>query len=542
MSPRRITFPLVAAALAAAALPTAASAKGGFADGVAAAEVTQGSAVLWTRATRPGKLKLEVSRDKKLRRGVKRFSLNARRASDLTVQREVEKLKAGKRYYYRFRQGGGRSEIGTFKTAPKPKQKATVEFAWTGDADPVKAPGSDKLNFAPFGVYSRMAAEGNDFNVNLGDTIYSDTDSEFEFTDPLALSVDAKRAKYRTMLSERSLRRIRAAAGMYNHWDDHEFLNDFARSQTDYPTASGTQPGQPKRIQKVDGEKLYRDGAKAFREYMPVTYSKKDGIYRTMRWGKNLEVFFLDQRSFRDAGADDGGVCDNPPGSGIRDLAPMAPQRIRNTFSLLVPSLASPPPPACVARIRDPQRTYLGSRQYAAFTKAIKRSDATFKVVMNELPIQTFYADPYDRWEGYEAERNKLLAYLKANVKNVIFLTADVHANLINDARLKTLEDGGPVDSGIMDITAGPAGTDTFADDLNDETGNPQAADLANAAFFRKPPPDGPGIQCSQLRTDSYGQVKVTSKKLTVKLIDENGKPVKDPDGKTCGPYTIKKK
>ena len=24
---------------------------------------------------------------------------------------------------------------------------------------------------------------------------------------------------------------------------------------------------------------------------------------------------------------------------------------------------------------------------------------------MNELPIQQFYANPYDRWEGYEAER-----------------------------------------------------------------------------------------------------------------------------------------
>ena len=59
-------------------------------------------------------------------------------------------------------------------------------------------------------------------------------------------------------------------------------------------------------------------------------------------------------------------------------------------------------------------RTYgvelsLGAQQYAAFTKAIKASTATWKVVVNEVPIQQYYALPYDRWEGYEAEREKLL-------------------------------------------------------------------------------------------------------------------------------------
>jgi phosphodiesterase/alkaline phosphatase D-like protein len=291
----------------------------------------------------------------------------------------------------------------------------------------------------------------------------------------------------------------------------------------------------------VNGRKLYRDSVKAFREYMPVTYSSRNGIYRTMRWGKNLELFFLDERSFRDAGADDEGTCDNPPGSGERDFAPTAPQRIRNLFSALLPSLATPPPPGCLERIRDPQRDYLGDRQYRAFTRAVKASDATFKVVMNELPIQQYYVDPYDRWEGYEAERLRLIEYLRDNAENVVFLTADVHANLVNDVRLKTLEEGGPVNSGITEITTGPSGTDTFEDDINDETGNEQTGDLANDLFLRKQPPDGPGIRCSNLETDSYGQVSVTRNKLTVRLIDETGKPVRDPDGKVCGPYTIEK-
>ena len=403
-------------------------------------------------------------------------------------------------------------------------------------------PGTNSLLHAPFPVFARMRREGNAFNINLGDTIYSDTDSPFDRTDPLAISVAQKRQKYRDMLSAPTFRKLRASGAMFNHWDDHEFLNDFAIDQTSYPTRQGTAVGQPGRVVTVDGHKLYRDGVKAFREYMPVRYSTANGIYRSVRWGRNLELFFLDERSFRSAGADDAGVCDNPAGSGNRDLAPTAPQRIRALFAFIVPALAASPPPACVARINDPSRTYLGARQLARFTGAIKRSKATFKVIVNELPIQQFYADPYDRWEGYEPERQKVIAFLRDNVKNVVFLSTDVHANLVNDVRLKTLEDGGPVASGILEVTTGPSGTDTFKADLNDESGNPRAGDLVNAAFFTRPPPDGPGIQCSQLDTFSYGEVTVTGKRLSIALKDGKGGTVKGADGTNCGPYLVERR
>jgi alkaline phosphatase D len=531
-------LPLVFAIAALAALPATAAAKG-FSNGVAAAEVRPTSALVWTRADKTGPVRLEVSRSKSFRGATVRTPLIARAGTDRTVQARITKLRPGSRYYYRFRQGSNRSERGVFKTAPRPGANARVRFAWTGDSDPVKSPYGTGLFFGTFGVFERMRREGNDFNVNLGDTIYSDTDSSQEYTDPIALTVAQKRAKYRAILEAATLRRLRAGAGMYNHWDDHEFLNDFAIGQTQYPTRSGTQPGQPPRVITVDGRKLYRDGVKAFREYMPVSYSKRAGIYRSFRWGRNLEVFFLDERSFRDNGADAGPECNNPPGSGSRDFAPTAPQRIRNLFALLIPSLGRPVAPECLAKINDASRTLLGKRQYTAFTKAIKRSTAKWKVVMNELPIQQYYVDPYDRWEGYAAERERLITFLRANVKDVVFLTADVHANLVNDVRLKTLEDGGPVDSGILEITSGPAGTDSFKQDINDDAGNPAAADAANALFLRKPPPDGPGIRCSNLDVFSYGQVTVTARKLTVVLRDDKGQPVRDPDGKVCGPYTL---
>jgi alkaline phosphatase D len=532
---------LLALLALAAAVPSTASAKG-FSSGVASAEVTQKTALLWTRADKAGKVTLTVARDKGLRRGAKSFKLSASKSRDSTVQRRVGGLKPGTKYFFRFTRKGGKSDRGTFRTAPKESSSKKVRFAWTGDADPVLEPGTKKLHFGPFDVFKRMAGEGNAFNVNLGDTIYSDTDSQFARQDPLALTVAQKRAKYRTMLTAATLRRLRAAGAMYNHWDDHEFLNDFAIAQTRYPTQSGTQEGQPNRIVTVDGSKLYRDGVKAFREYMPVTYTRSRGIYRSFRWGKNLEVFFLDERSFRDAGADDGGTCDNPPGSGQRDFAPTAPQRTRATFAAVVPQFTMPPPPGCVERINDPNRHYLGIDQFNRFTRAVKASKATFKVVMNELPIQQFYVDPYDRWEGFAAERTRLIEFLRDNVKNVVFLTADVHANLVNDVRLKTLEDGGPVNSGILEVTSGPSGTDSFKDDINDDTGNPQVGDLANTFFLRQQPPNGPGIQCSNLDVFSYGQVTVTSSKLTIQLKDAAGKTVTDPDGKPCGPFVVTKR
>ncbi len=103
----------------------------------------------------------------------------------------------------------------------------------------------------------------------------------------------------------------------------------------------------------------------------------------------------------------------------------------------------------------------------------VKRSTARFKVIMNELAIQQYYINPYDRWEGFEAERQRVLSELQG-VKNVIFLSTDVHATLINDARFRTLEPGGPRNSGIMDVTVGSAATANFELEMDEHDGPPR--------------------------------------------------------------------
>jgi phosphodiesterase/alkaline phosphatase D-like protein len=306
---------------------------------------------------------------------------------------------------------------------------------------------------------------------------------------------------------------------MYNHWDDHEFLNDFTRATL--------------------GSAIYDAGVKAFRDYMPVSYRPSTGIYRTFRWGRNLELFFLDERSFRSVEANATSVCDNPD-THQPDLAPAAPQRIRDLFGAVDPSFKNPVSPACLAALNDPSRTMLGADQLARFEKAIKRSRATWKVIVNEVPIQQFYALPYDRWEGYEAERLKLVHFLQANVRNAVFLTTDHHANFANTVKYTTLEDSGVTDSGIWDFATGPVATKTFAQEIDDALGRPGTANLVRGAFFKPPPPNGIGMPCVAIDSYSYAEIKVDARRFRIAFKDLDGRAVKEPEGRTCGPFTLK--
>ena len=527
----RIALPSAALALL---LPSPALAARGFSHGVTAGEVTSSSAKLWGKANRSGTYRLQVSERRRFGRPAVERRVRALRRNDNTVQAELEKLDPGTRYFYRFTRRGRRSDVGVFRTAPRPRRNAVVEFGWTGDTDFTPAPGERDPYWNDGQIFRRMRAERNDFNIHMGDTIYSDTEvpgpNDGPAT-PTAVTVPQKWAKYRVNLGNRHLRALRRSAGFYSHWDDHEFINDFSRREDTFANIiSGIS-------ENISGEVLYRRSVRAFTDYAPVTFSRPRGIYRSVRWGRNLELFFLDARSFRDAKADEGGVCDNPQ-TGEPDLAPTAPQDKRLLFAALVPSFSSPVSQACLDAIRDPDRDYLGAAQFQRFRRDLRRSTARFKVVMNELPVMQYYTLPYDRWEGYEAERQRFLRLL-AREKNVVVLTTDVHATLVNDARFQTLEPGGPRDSGVLEVIVGPAATANFALEIDDATGRPGAGSLVDSAFLEPEPPDGVGMDCSIVDEFSYGQVRVTRNRMTIVPKGLNGRAQRDDDG-PCGPFVIR--
>jgi alkaline phosphatase D len=503
-----VRVPALLALAGALVVAASAAAKGGvpgFPLGVAAGEIMPTSAKLWARAPKAGQVTLELLPPGAGTKGtpIRVYSLTARAANDLTVQRVVTGLRPATRYRYRFHQRNVTSVYGFFETAPPPSATATVRFAISGDAD--ATPGhSGAPGFNRFQVYGRMAAERNDFNINLGDTIYSDS----ELGGDPALTVPAKWAKYRLGLGLPNLRGLRASTGLYSHWDDHEFVNDFSRPE--------------------HGEAVYRAGVKAFTDYAPVTYSPANGLYRTFRWGKNLELFFLDERSFRSAKAN--AACGG-------DLAPTAPQAVRDAFATLLPALAKPVPPSCLDTIDDPDRTMIGARQLKAFARAIGTSTATFKVIVNEVPLQQFYQLPYDRWEGYSADRARLLDAV-ASVRNVVVLTTDTHADLIGEVRHQTLE-GAPVGTGIWEVVTGPVATNTYAKEIDSSLGSKGLGDLVTSIFLKPPPPRGIGMACAATDVYSFAEVGVTATTLTVTAKTASGVRVAEKTGNVCAPLVV---
>jgi phosphodiesterase/alkaline phosphatase D-like protein len=497
---RRRLPALLLAILTSLVVAAPAQATGGFSLGVAAGEVTSTSAVLWTRAPRAGSVRLVViDRNGTLATfGAAYRTVRAETANDRTVNVRVGRLRPWHSYTYIFVQGSTASRRGTFRTAPSATSTAAVRFAVSGDADAQPAVGSTRPFYNDLGVYRLMAREHNAFNINLGDTIYSD--SEVPGRGTPALTVPQKWAKYRQNLAMPALQQLRSGAGLYSQWDDHEFINDFTVAE--------------------NGSALYAAGKKAFLDYAPASWDPKVGTYRTFRWGRNLQLFILDLRSFRSAKASTDPACTNPT-TKLPDLAPTVPALIRAGTGL--PPLAAAVDPACVARINDPARTMLGAAQKTRFKRDVAASNARFKVVLTEDPIQQFYALPYDRWEGYAAERTELLTYLKGVERNLIFLATDTHGNFVNDARLETLEHlNQRVDSGFTEVVTGPAATMTFGKEIDAALGVNGAAVAIVEQLFRAPKIagiiDGIAMQCAAVNSYAYAEVAVTSTRLTVHL------------------------
>jgi alkaline phosphatase D len=138
------------------------------------------------------------------------------------------------------------------------------------------------------------------------------------------------------------------------------------------------------------------EGRQAFREYWPVR--SPDLLYRHLAWGPLLEVFVLDCRSYR-----------SPPGE------------------------------------TAPGRSMLGAAQKAWLTTGLAASTATFKVIVSSVPF--LGSSRQDSWHGYAVERQEIQAALKrANVRNVIVLSADIHMALDFES------------DGLQQLVAGPIG------------------------------------------------------------------------------------
>jgi alkaline phosphatase D len=240
----------------------------GLPYGVAVGDVTHDGAVVWLKSTGATNLSVQYGTDPALESFETAGFGGVSAEADFTAKIFLEGLEPKTVYYYRGAAAGEEpGSICRFVTAPRPFDRASVRFAFSGDS---------REWYQPFSILDSVRLVKPDFFLHLGDTIYADRDW-------VAKEIDQFWAKYKTNREDQPTRRLLSETSIYVTWDDHEVENDYY----------GAHP-------------LAKIGQKAFFDYWPIRQDARDPyrLYRSFRWGMAAELFILDTRQYRDPAAE----------------------------------------------------------------------------------------------------------------------------------------------------------------------------------------------------------------------------------------------
>ena len=393
---RRMRASLLAGALACASPMFAAVF---MADGIKIGDVTQSSAILWTRLTqRPernlngqpfaafkpeaetpeatqlagraledmegavpgaaGEVRFVYWADGEAAAQAKSTAWMAVAApKDFTAQSPISGLRAATRYRLRAE---GRSEKtgaaecvteGTFVTPPAADATKRILFTVVTGQDYARR--DDPAN--GHRTYNLMRGLHPDFFVHTGDMEYYDRNT------PLATSVRLARFKWDRIYALPFERVFHTEVPSYFIKDDHDTLKD------------DCWPGQHY------GALTWADGLAIVREQVPVG----DNPSRHIRWGRDLEVWLPEGREYRSP--------NNAPDG--------------------------------------PEKTIWGRAQKQWFFDTVRASDATFRILICPTPIvgpdRTAKGDNHAN-AAFATEGRELRAFLAAQ-KNMIVITGDRH-------------------------------------------------------------------------------------------------------------------
>jgi 3-phytase/alkaline phosphatase D len=407
----------------------AASSTPAFPNGVAAGDVNQTSAVLWARAVHSGTVTFEVATADGEVVGVYTAS-----STDpmLPVKVYVDGLTPNTRYTYTVTDSRGESLSGRFQTPAEIGTYAGLRFGVSGDW---------RGELRPYPVLSNIPERDLAFFVEHGDTIYADIPS-VDFPAEQAVSIDDFRIKHAEVYSERFGRNywadVRASTAIYATIDDHEVTNDFAGGAP--PSSDERFAGET--VEFINQTMLYRNGLQAFQEYNPLRDefytgtgdNRVDGrpkLYRYVTFGSDAAVIILDARSFRDQNQE-----------GTLDIFN------REAVQAYLESLFAE------------GRTMLGRPQVEALKRdllAAHNAGITWKFVLIPEPAQqTGWFGGNDRWEGFAPERTEVMQFIEDdNIRNVVFVAADVHTTFINHITYQTEAGGEVIPTHAFEVTTG---------------------------------------------------------------------------------------
>ena len=414
--------------------------------GVMAAEVTDGRAIIWSRTDRPATMHVALTPD----HGTAVRSIEVFAADDYTGHIELDGLRPETRYKYEvwFSVPGpsqsdqrGKSTRGSFATAPAGVRAATLKLVWTGDFAGQNVCRDAREGFP---IARAINAEHADLFIGLGDMIYADQACEpvgrygnAQVPGDFGPSVELPDfwAHWRYHREDEHFRSLLATTPYFGIWDDHEVINDFGplADTRDEPPYTPREP-------------LLPTGLEAFLDYtpMPSQQTTPQRLYRSMRWGRHAELFFLDTRQYRDA-----------------NLA---------------------------ADRADRPKTMLGREQLTWLTAKLAASDATWKIIVSSVPLSIPTGSPEnlgrDGWAnhdanreptidglpqsgtGFEQELRQIFATLQTTASHAVFITTDVHfAEVFSYAPA-----AGDSDFRIHEVVVGPANSGIFPNRAFDTT------------------------------------------------------------------------
>jgi alkaline phosphatase D len=273
---------------------------------------------------------------------------------DFTRQFVLSELKPGTAYQVRVESRSvdgtpGAAMDGKFRTAPPADEARRVVFAAsTGFGN------DDQDSPDGFRIYRAIAKLDPDFFVHTGDIVYYDA---------LAKNVELARYHWQRTYSWPTNVAFHRQVPTYFIKDDHDTWRDDC-----WPTMQSP----------YMGHFTFRQGQKIFLEQVPMGAS----TYRTIRWGKDLQVWLPEGRDFRSP---------NPMPDG-------------------------------------PQKTIWGARQKKWFKDTVDASDATFRVLVSPTPlVGPDRANKNDNHanKGFTHEGNELRAFLAG--RNMVTVCGDRH-------------------------------------------------------------------------------------------------------------------
>lgn len=464
--------------------------------GVASGDVSSTGALVWARASGTARMFVDVAANPGFRRARRLAAGTAQASNDFTVTFRVRGLRPATRYHYRVsftelgrRQARSRPSAGTFKTAPAPDRKGVVRFAFSGDIG-----SGNYCRHVEYGypIFHYMGLREPDFFVSLGDTVYADADcgsrgpggwrnlpGNFpEVDDPSVNWMDVARLQeiynehWRYTRADRNMMDFLAKTPIYSLWDDHEVMNDsgarWTQGNAQYPPRNGYR-------------NLVEAGRKAFFSYGVIGRRKRDPLrqYRSFTWGRDLKLLITDSRSYRSRNEE----SDTP----------------------------------------EARKTLLGAQQLAWLKQSLAKATATWKVVASSVSVAVPTGSEQfgrDGWadggtgNGFERELLDLLRFLdRRNVKNVVFITADLH---FSEATRHSRDYDGDGDSLLFhEVVAGPLNARTGAPYWLDPTTNPSSlyaeGNFFNFGLFQVLAREGAKATLRVETVDSFGKTKPAS-------------------------------